>query len=92
MAIAHAALPDHWMPLAMIARAQRWPRRRTARMASGTALAGMLLVAVGASLKTLVHQQNEMVGGALLATGRAGIGLSTMGRGSPRWCWWLWNW
>lgn len=35
----HALAPDHWMPLAALARAQQWTERRTARIAAACGFA-----------------------------------------------------
>lgn len=42
VAIFHAILPDHWMPIAVVARAQRWSMGRTTRVALWTGVGHVL--------------------------------------------------
>jgi nickel/cobalt transporter (NicO) family protein len=74
----HAVLPDHWAPLAVLARTRRYPLRRVLRqsLAAGLAhvvvslLLGGILILVGLQLRASVqHHQDLIVGGILLATG-----------------------
>jgi nickel/cobalt exporter len=76
----HAILPDHWMPLAVVGRAQRYPLARIARL-SGLAgiahvlvslLLGAVIVAVGLQFRSSVADaEDAIVGGLLIATGVA---------------------
>jgi nickel/cobalt transporter (NicO) family protein len=86
----HAILPDHWVPLAVVGRARRYPLARVARLSglAGVAhvlvslLLGGLIIAVGLQFRSAVEQvQNVIVGGALLLTGLAFIALELSGRG-----------
>ncbi len=86
----HAILPDHWVPLAVLGRTQRYPLSRVARLAglAGVAhvlvslLIGAVIVVVGLQLRSTVeHVQNAIVGGLLIATGVAFAVLEATGRG-----------
>lgn len=86
----HAALPDHWAPLALIGRTRREPLGRTVRrslVAAGThvllsLLLGAVLIAVGLRLRaTVVHDEGLVVGGLLLATGLVFLVLDLRGHG-----------
>jgi hypothetical protein len=88
----HAVLPDHWVPLAVIARTQRHPLRRVVRLSAlaGVAhvglslLMGALLVAVGLQFRATVERHGDLVvGGLLLATGAVFLALELLGRGNP---------
>lgn len=87
---AHAVLPDHWMPLAVVGRSRRYPLWRVARLSglAGVAhvlvslLLGAIVIAVGLQLRSAVETaQNEIVGGVLLATGLGFLALELRGRG-----------
>jgi hypothetical protein len=88
--IGHAILPDHWMPLALLARTRRYPPRRTARLALAAAvthvvvsvLFGTALAAVGLRFReTVARHAGVAVGGVLVATGVVLAVLEVMGRG-----------
>jgi hypothetical protein len=66
----HAVAPDHWIPLAAVARAQKWSRARTARV---TLLCGLGHVTVSAALGLLAL----FLGRAVLE--RFGAGLASIG-------------
>lgn len=78
VAALHSVLPDHWVPLAVVARAQRWGPFRTLRV-SGLAAAGHVVTSlvlaavvalVGLRFQSLIAgAQGRIVGGLLLATG-----------------------
>lgn len=77
---AHAILPDHWVPLAIVGRTRHYPLARVARLSglAGVAhvlislLLGATIVAVGLQFRSVVlHAENAIVGGLLLATGFA---------------------
>lgn len=86
----HAVLPDHWVPLAVIGRTQRYPIRKVARL-SGLAGAahvlvsvvlGAVVVAVGLELRSRVeHAENAIVGSLLIATAVGFLALELSGRG-----------
>lgn len=87
---AHAILPDHWLPLAVVGRTRGYPTARLARL-SGLAgiahvlvslLLGGLIVAVGLQFRSTVeHAQNIVVGSVLVATGLAFAALELSGHG-----------
>lgn len=74
----HAILPDHWVPLAVVGRTQRWSLTRVARTsalaASGHVLTSLILAAVVAVVGLQFQhqidvQQGRIVGGVLILTG-----------------------
>jgi nickel/cobalt transporter (NicO) family protein len=74
----HSILPDHWVPLAVVARTQRWTLLRTARtslLASvghvlTSIVLGGIIAAVGLQFrKTFETQQGHIVGVVLVFTG-----------------------
>ena len=77
VAIFHAILPDHWMPIAVVARAQRWSMGRTARVAIWTGLGhvlgsialGVVVIALGYRLKGILRLEGPIVGIVLVLTG-----------------------
>jgi hypothetical protein len=89
----HALLPDHWMPLAVVGRAQRYPLTRIARL-SGLAgmahvlvslLLGVVIVAVGLEFRSsFADAEDAIVGGLLIATGVGFAVFELVGRGRHR--------
>ncbi|WP_216903723.1 hypothetical protein [Nocardia alni] len=86
----HAVLPDHWVPLSVIARAQRYPLRRVLRLSSLAGLAhvafslilGAIVILVGLRFRTDVERnENLVVGGLLILTGAVFAVLELIGRG-----------
>jgi len=86
----HAVLPDHWVPLAVIARTRRYPLRRVARLAglAGVAhvlvslLLGGLVIAIGLQFRSQVQSaQDTIVGGLLIATGAGFAAFQAVGHG-----------
>ncbi len=77
VAIIHAILPDHWVPIALVARADRWPLRRTAWTGLwtgvghvvGSLILGVLAIGLGIGFKGLVQWETPAVGIVLIATG-----------------------
>ena len=77
MAIVHSAMPDHWVPLALVARASRWSLSRTARVSLLAALGhvgaslvlGMTLGAVGPLREWAAMREGRVIGALLMATG-----------------------
>jgi nickel/cobalt exporter len=76
--LGHAILPDHWVPLGVLSRTNRYPLSRVARLAGLAGVAhvlvslviGAVIVVVGLQLRSTVeHVQNAIVGGLLIATG-----------------------
>src|SRR5947209_18036597 len=74
----HSILPDHWVPLAVIARTQRWSIMHTARISllasighvlTSIILAG-IIAAVGLQFRSAFEtQQGHIVGVILILTG-----------------------
>ena len=90
--IAHSVLPDHWVPLAVIARANRWSLARTAKLSflaslghvGVSLLLGVVLAAAGLALRNaIVAAEGQIVGGVLVLTGIGFLiwALATRGRG-----------
>ncbi|HEV3451319.1 MAG TPA: hypothetical protein VG869_08945 [Acidimicrobiia bacterium] len=80
VAVGHAVLPDHWVPLAVVGRTQRYSLGRVTRLASLAGVAhvltslvvGALVIAVGLQFRSVVEgAQNLVVGAALVITGLA---------------------
>jgi nickel/cobalt transporter (NicO) family protein len=88
--LGHAILPDHWVPLGVLSRTNRYPLSRVARLAGLAGVAhvivslviGAVVVVVGLQLRSDVeHVQNAIVGGLLIATGLGFALLEATGRG-----------
>jgi nickel/cobalt exporter len=86
----HAILPDHWMPLAVVGRTQRYPLRRVARVSllAGVAhvlvsvVLGALIVLVGLQFRHAVQSaQDTVVGVILILTGVAFAAVELTGHG-----------
>lgn len=78
VAVAHSVLPDHWVPIAVVARVNRWSLAHTARssfLASighvGVSIGlGLLVAAVGLAFRqTIEQQQGHIIGAVLVVTG-----------------------
>jgi nickel/cobalt transporter (NicO) family protein len=78
--LAHSVLPDHWLPMAVAARARRDPLSRVARLSllAGAAhvavsvVLGGVIIAVGLSLRSVIESRtNLIVGAVLVLTGLA---------------------
>ncbi|HEX3831522.1 MAG TPA: hypothetical protein VHW04_06095 [Solirubrobacteraceae bacterium] len=91
--LGHAILPDHWMPLGVVSRTNRYPLSRVARLAGLAGVAhvlvslviGAVIVVVGLQLRSTVeHVQNTIVGGLLIATGLGFALLEATGHGHSR--------
>ncbi len=76
--IAHSILPDHWVPLAVISRTNRWSVARTAKVSFLASLGhvgislvlGIVLAAAGLALRNaIVAEEGQIVGGVLVLTG-----------------------
>jgi nickel/cobalt transporter (NicO) family protein len=79
----HAVLPDHWVPLAVLGRARRYPLAKIARLSGLAGVAhvllsivlGGVLIAVGLEFRSTVsHAQDTIIGSLLIATG-VGFGV-----------------
>jgi ABC-type nickel/cobalt efflux system permease component RcnA len=88
--IIHSILPDHWVPLAVVARTQRWSLARLARVttlaAAGHVLTSVALGGVVALIglqfqKQIETQQGHIVGGVLVITGVAFLIWGLTGHG-----------
>ena len=78
VAILHSILPDHWVPLAVVARTQRWSVPRVARVSAlaslGHVVASLVLGGIIALIglqfqRQLDTQQGHIIGGILILTG-----------------------
>jgi len=78
VAILHSILPDHWVPLAVVARTQRWSVARIARVSAlaslGHVIASLVLGGIIALIglqfqRQLDTQQGHIIGGILVLTG-----------------------
>ena len=86
----HAILPDHWVPLAVVGRTQRYPLSRVARLSGLAGIAhvlvslilGGIIIAVGLQFRSSIESaQNAIVGSVLLATGVGFVIFELTGRG-----------
>jgi nickel/cobalt transporter (NicO) family protein len=78
VAILHSILPDHWVPLAVVARTQRWGLLRVARVSTlasaghvlTSVVLGGIIAVVGLQFQRAIDiQQGHIVGGVLVLTG-----------------------
>jgi hypothetical protein len=76
----HAVLPDHWVPLAVLGRARRYPLARVTRLAGLAGIAhvlvsivlGAVIIAVGLQFRSTVQSaQDTIIGCVLILTGLA---------------------
>lgn len=74
----HSVMPDHWVPLAIVARSNRWSLLRTAKVSLLAALGhtvasvllGLVIAAVGLAFRSaIIAQEGHVVGGVLIVTG-----------------------
>ena len=86
----HAVLPDHWVPLAVLGRARRYPMAKIARLSGLAGVAhvllsivlGALLIAVGLQFRHAVAgAQDAIIGCLLIATGIGFAALQATGHG-----------
>jgi nickel/cobalt transporter (NicO) family protein len=86
----HAILPDHWVPLAVLGRARRYPLAKVARLSGLAGIAHVLLsvilggviIAVGLQFRSSVESaQNTIIGCLLIATGVGFVFVELTGRG-----------
>jgi nickel/cobalt transporter (NicO) family protein len=86
----HAILPDHWVPLAVLGRARRFPLSRVARLSGLAGVAhvlvsiilGAVIIAVGLQFRSAVQSaQDIIIGWILIATGIGFAGLEVTGHG-----------
>ena len=90
VAIGHAILPDHWVPLAVVGRTRRYPLSRVARLSGLAGIAhvlvslalGAIVIAVGLQFRSTIQSAQEaIVGGLLIVTGLGFAVLELTGRG-----------
>jgi nickel/cobalt transporter (NicO) family protein len=90
VAIGHAILPDHWVPLAVVGRTRRYPLSRVARLSGLAGVAhvlvslalGAIVIAVGLQFRSTIQSAQEaIVGGLLIVTGLGFAVLELTGRG-----------
>jgi nickel/cobalt transporter (NicO) family protein len=88
--VGHAILPDHWVPLAVVGRTQKYPLARVARLSllAGIAhvlvslLLGAIIIVIGLQLRSTVQSaQTTIVGVLLMLTGVGFAALELTGRG-----------
>jgi nickel/cobalt exporter len=86
----HAILPDHWVPLAVMARARRYPLTQVARLSGLAGVAhvmlsivlGALIIVIGLQFQSTVQSAEDTVIGCLLiATGAGFTVMELTGRG-----------
>jgi nickel/cobalt exporter len=86
----HAILPDHWVPLAVLGRARRYPLSKIARLSGLAGVAhvllsivlGAVIIAIGLQFRSAVSSaQDAVIGGLLIATGLGFGVLQATGRG-----------
>jgi hypothetical protein len=88
----HAVLPDHWVPLAVLGRARRYPMAKIARLSGLAGVAhvllsivlGAVIIVVGLQFRSSVSSaQDAIIGGLLIATG-LGFGVLQVTGHGPR--------
>jgi nickel/cobalt exporter len=86
----HAVMPDHWMPIAVIGRVNRYKVARVARLSAMAGVAhvvfslalGAVIVVVGLQFRSSIESaQDTIVGTILLLTGVLFAGFELAGRG-----------
>ncbi len=86
----HAILPDHWVPLAVLGRTQKYSLAKVARLSGLAAIAhvlvsvilGGVIILVGLPLRTAVqHAQDVIIGTLLILTGVGFLVLELSGHG-----------
>jgi len=92
LAVVHSILPDHWVPLAVVGRTQRWGLGRVARVsalaASGHVVASLVLAGIVALIglqfrQQIEAQQGHIVGAVLVFTGVGFLVWGLTGHGHP---------
>ena len=90
VAILHSILPDHWVPLAVVARAERWSIGRVARLSAlasvghvlTSVILGGVIAVVGLQFQRQIDvQQGRLVGSVLIVTGLAFLVWGLTGHG-----------
>lgn len=90
VAVGHAVLPDHWVPLAVVGRTQRYSLGKVARLSGLAGVAhvavsiglGAVIVAIGLQFRSrLESAQSTIVGLLLIGTGVAFVVVELSGWG-----------
>jgi hypothetical protein len=90
VAFGHAVLPDHWVPLAVLGRARRYPLAKIARLSSLAGVAhvllsivlGAVIIAIGLQFRSAIQAaQDTIIGCLLVATGVGFIVVELTGHG-----------
>ena len=90
VALGHAVMPDHWLPLAVLSRTRLYRTGTVARLSLAAAVAhvvvslllGGVVIAVGLQFRaTVAGHADLVVGGILLATGAVFLLLELRGKG-----------
>ena len=90
--VIHSILPDHWVPLAVVARTQKWTILRLTRVsflaAAGHVLTSIVLGGIVALVglqfqKQIETQQGHIIGSVLIITGLGFLVWGLTGRGHP---------
>jgi nickel/cobalt transporter (NicO) family protein len=88
--IGHAVMPDHWLPLGVVSRTNRYRTGRVMRLSLAAAVThvvvslalGAILVVIGLQFRgTIARHTGLAVGGILLATGVVFLVLDLLGKG-----------
>jgi nickel/cobalt exporter len=86
----HALLPDHWVPLAVLGRARRYPLSKVARLSGLAGVAHVLLsivlggviIVIGLQFRSTIQDaQDTIIGCLLVATGVGFIAFGLSRRG-----------
>jgi nickel/cobalt transporter (NicO) family protein len=89
--LGHAILPDHWVPLAVVGRTQKYSLARVARLSTLAGIThvlvsmmlGGIIIVVGLQFRSAVESaQNTVIGIVLILTGLAFAVLELTGRGN----------
>lgn len=90
VAVGHAVLPDHWVPLAVLGRTRRYPLSRIARLSGLAGIAhvlvsivlGAVIVIIGLQFRSTIEgAEDTIIGGLLVATGAGFALLELTGHG-----------
>src|SRR5579859_855117 len=91
VAILHSVLPDHWVPLAVVARTQRWRLFHVVRVSAlasaghviTSLILGGIIALIGLQFQSQIEtQQGHIVGAILILTGLAFLIWGLFGRSS----------
>src|ERR1700693_721380 len=91
--LGHAVLPDHWVPLAVVGRTERYPLTRVARLSllAGVAhvlvslMLGAIIIAVGLQFRSTIESAQSTIIGVVLILTAVGFGtLELTGRRGHR--------